>query len=651
MARKKKEQQEPVIEEVVLNKPKHVQDTALADGCRDVKDLIAPSSILLSDEGDVMKVDEQYVQTFVMNGIRPNTYIGWLNELYDYNGDMDTAVFIEPVDERVAIDELTKKISQYETDQLLEAEKGSIRNTTRNSAILKELYAQRAKLEQSQENMFLVEILVNLFNKDKRELGKDAQKLISRMAGQKNRIMPLYLRQDEGFRSVLPLGVNYIDDFYRNFGTGAVSDCFPFYNAEFSQEYGYMFGLNSETGTPIFIDPFDRTTFNNANISIFGGSGAGKTYAVSLLLMHFLAQGVHGVVIDADGEFGKVTSAVQGDYLTIAPNEYALNPFDIDEEEDVTEDGEPTGRVYVDIKEKVSSLMNMVAIMVGGEMSGDVRAKISDTLLNLYQRFGINSNPESLYEESSGEFDAKTGQFVTGSRKKIMPQFSDFWNMLNELAQKEQDIDLMRVVEALSIFVKGGLYDMFDCQTSEGVDIENSHLVVFNVSKLEESILRPIAMYIVFSWCWDKFIKKNPKWQKVVILEEAWMLIKEALAGSQYTAEFVEKAARRIRKRNGSLIVSSQNVREFDRSSHGQSVLDNTTIKILLRQEPADIATTQKVFQLSEGEKKTLLTAKKGDCLIKTNEISTKGHVFAFPFEDQLISKKYLKNNQPVQNL
>lgn len=642
----KNKRQELEIREVVINKPKHVQDTVLADGSRSIKDLLAPSSITINEDGETMKVDEQYVETLVLSGIRPNTDIGWLNDLYNYPGDMDTAVYVEPVDERIAIDELTKKISQYETQMAIDREKGSIKNTTRNQAILNDLYAQRARLEQSHENMFLVEILCNMFNKDRRELGKAVQKLVSRMAGQKNRLMPLYLRQDEGFRSVLPLGVNYIDDYYRNFGTGAVGDCFPFYNAEFSQETGYMFALNSETGTPIYIDPYDRSTFNNANISVFGGSGAGKTYCVSLILMHLIAQGVYGVVIDADGEFGKCTSAMNGDYLTIAPGEYSLNPFDIEAEEETTEDGEPTGRVWVDVKEKVADLMNMVSIMVQAEMRGDVRSKISETLLDLYENFGITENPASLYEEVSGSFDAATGNFQTGTRKKRMPQFSDFWALLQKRAMDEKDALLMQVVEALSIFVSGGLYDMFDCQTSEGVNIEYSHLVVFNVSKLEESILRPIGMYIVFSWVWDKFIKKNPRRQKVVVLEEAWMLLKETLAGSQYTSEFVEKAARRIRKRNGSLIVSSQNVREFERSSHGQAVLDNTTIKILLKQESADIATTQKVFQLSEGEKKTLLQAKRGDCLIKMNEISTKGHVFAFPFEDALISKKYLKNDK-----
>lgn len=641
---KKKKEQEIEVREIVFNDNDAQEDARiLADGCRDEKDFLVPSGIQKTSEQELL-VEDNYTRGFVLSGIRPTTEIGWLDALFNYNGDMDSCVYIEPVDERKAIDELTKKISQYEASQLVEAERGSIKNTTRNANILKELYQQRALLEQNRENMFKVEVLAQMYQYSLKVLNKESQKLISRMAGKKNKLMPLFLRQEEAYRSTRPFGINHITDYYRNFGTGAASDCFPFYNAEYSQDHGIMFAINRETGTPIFIDPFDRTIFNNANIAIFGGSGSGKTYNVSLLIMHFIQQSCYGVVIDADGEFGKVTNATGGEYLTIAPGEYALNPFDVDIEDEVTEDGEPTGRRFINIKEKVSSLLNMIAIMSGEPISGDSRSKISESLLELYELFGFTEDPNSLYQESTGEFDEKSGQFITGMSKKQMPIFSDLHKLITEKAAREQDTELMRIANSLSIFCRGGLYDMFDGQTTQGVDIENAPLVVFNVSQLEESVLRPIGMYIVFSWLWDKFIKKHPERKKVVVLEEAWMLIKESLAGSEYTAEFVEKAARRIRKRNGSLIVSSQNVREFEKSAQGQAVLDNTTIKILMRQEPADINTTQRVFQLSEGEKTSLLSAKRGDCLIKMNETSTKGIVFAFDFEDKLISKKYLQN-------
>lgn len=643
MAKKKKQVEvKPEVREIVFNDDSSKESYIFSDGCRDIKDFLAPAGIQMTSEQDLL-VEDCYTRGFVMTGMRPMTQIGWLDDLYNYNGDMDTCVYIEPVDERRAIDELTKKIAQYEANQLVEAQKGSIKNTTKNANILKELYRQRSLLEANMENMFKVEILAQMYQKDLKELNKESQKLITRMAGKKNKLMPLFLRQEEAYRSTRPFGINHITDWYRNFGTGAAGDCFPFYNVEYSQDHGYMFALNRETGTPIFIDPFDRTIFNNANISIFGGSGAGKTYTDSLVVLHMVQQGCYGVLIDADGELGKVVNAVGGEYLTVAPGEYALNPFDVDVEDEVTEDGEPTGRRFINIKDKASSLLNMIAIMSGEKLDSDVRAMIADCLLALYAQFGITEDPESIFIESSGNFDAVSGEFTTGRVRKIMPVFSDFHAMLVTKAQDEQSIALMSVADALKIFCKGGLYDMFDGQTTAGVDIENAPLVAFNVSKLEENVLRPIAMYVVFSWVWDKFIKRHPERKKFVLLEEAWMMIKESLAGSEYTAEFTEKAARRIRKRNGCLIVSSQNVREFEKSSHGQAVLDNTTIKILMKQEPADINTTQRIFQLSEGEKNSLIQAKRGECLIKMNEISTKGVVYAFDFEDKLISKKYLQ--------
>ena len=240
MGRKKKQQmQTSAVREIVLNEDESQESYIFADGCRDIKDFLAPAGIKLTSEQDLM-IEDNYTRTFVLSGIRPTTMIGWLDDLYNYDGDMDTCVYIEPVDERRAIDELTKKIAQYEASQLVEAQKGSIKNTTKNANILKELYRQRQLLEANLENMFKVEVLAQMFQKDLKTLNKESQKLITRMAGKKNKLMPLFLRQEEGFRSTRPFGINHITDYYRNFGTGAAGDCFPFYNAEYSQEHGYM---------------------------------------------------------------------------------------------------------------------------------------------------------------------------------------------------------------------------------------------------------------------------------------------------------------------------------------------------------------------------------------------------------------------------
>ena len=66
-------------------------------------------------------------------------------------------------------------------------------------------------------------------------------------------------------------------------------------------------------------------------------------------------------------------------------------------------------------------------------------------------------------------------------------------------------------------------------------------------------------------------------------------MLNQSMAGHEYTAAFLEKCARRIRKRNAGLLVASQNFIEFANCSEGQSVLSNTAVRIFMKQSETDI--------------------------------------------------------------
>ena len=160
------------------------------------------------------------------------------------------------------------------------------------------------------------------------------------------------------------------------------------------------------------------------------------------------------------------------------------------------------------------------------------------------------------------------------------------------------------------------------------------------VSRLEENILRPIGMYVALSWTWEKFVKKNPQIKKRIVCDEAWMLVSKNMAGSEYTAQFLENAARRIRKRNGGLLVASQNFTEFARSVQGEAVLKQAVTNIFLGQDSTDVDALQETFKLSDGEKNFLMVAKRGEMLIKLHNESATVQVIPFEFEKALIEKK-----------
>lgn len=642
MRKKKKQEMEDELY-IDLNQENSSDDLIDVDkGSYNIKDFIAPPSMDRSDV-DHLVVGKQYVRNFVMQGFPNQVYVGWLNALYNSDMEIDTMIHIEPADDRAALDALTAKITQFEAQLATENERGNIRNVTRLSDAIAGLYEERRKLERNIEKLYQVEILANLYADSQEELDKDTQKLDNQLRGRKIYLMPNYLRQDEGYKSTLPIGKSFITDKYRNFNSGALTSCFPFYNSEITHENGVFIGVNSATWTPVLIDFYDRKILNNSNITVLGQAGTGKTFFVSLLTLRSTLRGIRTVIIDPEGEYTKLTEAVGGSNIYLAPDsKECINPFDIEEEDIVDEDGFPTGQKEVIINDKVSDILNLLEVMAGG-LTQNQRSTCATLLQQLYYDKNISRDPKSLYI-TEPFYDKKNNVFYHEGMKKQMPTFSDFHKKVEEFSIKNRDVEMGNLAKTLMMFKKGGIYDMFDCYTSEDLtNLKNSPIVTFNVSKLEENILRPLGMYVALSWTWEKFVKKNPQNKKRVVCDEAWMLVSPNMAGSAYTAQFLENAARRIRKRNGGLLVASQNFSEFARSAQGEAVLKQAITNIFLGQDPTDLDALQETFKLSDGEKQFLMTAKRGEMLIKMHNESTTVNVIPFEFEKSLIEKKEFK--------
>ena len=641
MRRKKKQQIEDEMY-IDINKDSNEDIIDIDKGSYNLKDFIAPSSFDRT-EVDHLVVGKQHVRNFVMQGFPNQVYVGWLNALYNSEMEIDTMIHIEPSDDRAALDALTAKITQFEAQLATESERGNIRNITRLNDAIQGLYEERRKLERNIEKLYQIEILANLYADSEEELDKDTQKLDNKLRGRKIYLMPTYLRQDDGYKSTLPIGKSYITDKYRNFNSGALTSCFPFYNSEITHENGVFIGINTTTWTPVLIDFYDRKILNNSNITVLGQAGTGKTFFVSLLTLRSTLRGIRTVIIDPEGEYKKLTDAVGGSHIYLAPDsKECINPFDLEEEDIVDEDGFPTGQKEVVINDKVSDILNLLEVMGGGLTQGQ-RSTCATLLQQLYYDKNISRDPQSLYV-SEPYFDHKTKVFYHEGMKKQMPTFSDFHRKVEEYSIKNNDREMNELAKTLLMFKKGGIYDMFDCYTSENLtNLKNSPIVTFDVSKLEENILRPIGMYVALSWTWEKFVKKNPQNKKRVVCDEAWMLVSPNMAGSEYTAQFLENAARRIRKRNGGLLVASQNFTEFARSPQGEAVLKQAITNIFLGQDPTDLDGLQETFKLSDGEKNFLMAAKRGEMLIKMHNESTTVSVIPFEFEKSLIEKKKFK--------
>ena len=125
------------------------------------------------------------------------------------------------------------------------------------------------------------------------------------------------------------------------------------------------------------------------------------------------------------------------------------------------------------------------------------------------------------------------------------------------------------------------------------------------------------------SCIWEKFVKKNSEdkrkaRQKRVIVDEAWMLLPFTEA-----VDFLNKMARRARKRNVSLAIISQRFQDFYEKPEAQAVLTSSDTKMFLAQDKSEIEYLREVFKLSEGEASFLTTCTKGEGLLKVGSDTT----------------------------
>ena len=618
--------------------------TMMDKGIPTLKDLMAPPSFN-RDAFDHLGIGNRYMRSFLLAGFPKHIAIGWADKVYNYNGDLDMTIHINPMDEREAMDELTDAITRDEAQLDIETEKGQTRNMTRLGNRISELVREREKIEQNYISMFQVQMICNLYAKSVEQLDKETQILDNDLRGKKIKLMPLHLRQDQGYKSGMPFGKTWLPKNFRNFSSEGLTACFPFYNAEVSHPSGTLIGVNLQTKTPIYVDFFDRRILENGNTTILGRAGSGKTFLVSLLTMRSALQGVRTVIIDPEGEYGTITEAMGGTIIKIAPGSATIpNPFDLEDEEVLDEDGQPTGQRIVNIKEKVADLLNLIGVMTG-ELTQEQRSLVSFALTSIYEDFGFSEDYTSLYDDDV--VLNERGEFVHHGRKRPMPIFSDFHKKLVEISKTEGNETLIPVANALRMFTKDGVYGLFDQQTSEDMaNYQGAPVICFDIKQLEENVLRPIGMYIALSWAWEKFAKKNPKLKKRIVCDEAWMLVNPNMAGYQYTALFLETCSRRSRKRNCSLLVASQNFKEFCSCPQGEAVLSNAVVNIFLKQSSTDLDAVQDKFKLSNGERSYLMSPPRGHFLLKMNSEATIGYAFATDYEKYLIEKRTIANNR-----
>jgi hypothetical protein len=124
--------------------------------------------------------------------------------------------------------------------------------------------------------------------------------------------------------------------------------------------------------------------------------------------------------------------------------------------------------------------------------------------------------------------------------------------------------------------------------------------------------LRPVGVFLITSYVWTQMRRSRENINKwLLYIDEAWSLMEFKQGGN-----FLASIARRARKYGLGLVTVTQNVEDFLNDPNGRAILSNSSITILMKQAPETIDSVVAAFHLSDGERKYLLSAGKGQALL-----------------------------------
>jgi len=590
----------------------------LVKGVPDLLDLFAPDYFDRSHT-TYFKMGKHFIKTLFLTALPREVRIGWLSPFLNHEGDIDVSVHINPYDEREAIDELTRVITKLEAASAFQ--RGNISMVAELRQAIDDAWGIRDLITNNLSRLFKVSIQANLYSTSLEDLEKEGAILEGRLGGRRIHARFAEGRMDEGFLSVSPLGLNLLDDTYRNLDSFALSTIFPFVTADLTHEGGYPLAINVYTGAPVFYNPYD-SSLRNHNMAIYAGSGAGKSTAVKTKIGRAALLGERAVVIDPEGEYRGLAQGLGGIHFLIGPDSsHKLNPFEIAPEYD-----EKRGQWVIRLIDKYLDLIDLIGTMAGG-LTPEESSLVEETVREEYEALGITTDPESLYQRPS-VYDVDRGVLSHAKVEKMPPRLSTFYQRLGTKGERAE-----RLVSILTRYLEGGTLGFFDCYSNiKPQDLEQAPVVVFDVSQLEEGLARPLGMHVVLSWIWEKFVKKNPRIKKRVVVDEAWMFVNYAP-----TMNFLEKMVRRARKRSCGLDVISQDFVKFANHPQAQAIHTNTDTFLFMKQKETDIDALCSTFHLSEGEGQFLMSCGVGEGILRVGTSSVAIRVVNIPLEKRWV--------------
>jgi hypothetical protein len=531
--------------------------------------VLAGSALKVTDE--YLWLDGKYIGTQYMFAPPHETWMGWLVDLLTLSVEYTLSLFIHQCDQDKVRRDLKFKyrLGHVASTQLATPDIEGIESTRSAATAIQEFL-------RSANKAFDTSMYIRSYADTPEHLAQnmdEVRRIFKNRGAQMDRGQMLQL---DLWQSTLSVGVDRLAVVHRVMSP-IVGTMWPFFTASCGTPDGVPFGFALVSREPVLLNPFFRGQGKDANnMFVVGTTGAGKSFAVSMLILRLLPLGTRFVLIDKTvdkfGAYRFITELLGPElcaYIDLGPSSgYILNPFDLGPED---KEGEPSA-------DKISSLLSLLDLMLAPEGREELNVEEKSLLDGLIRV-----------------------AYMDAHFRGVVPTMSDLARVTAQAAADEVDPlqrdRLQQFARGLSLFTRSGAFGgLVDGHTN--VDIEKL-FIVFDTREVNEPRLERIAVYILAEFIRRRAADSKARGQRfAAIIDEAATLMRFK-AG----ARLLDDLSRRARHYGMMLVTITQQLKDFFRQAEqADSVVKNSHMKIMLRQDPSDLRMLKDTLRLTDAE-------------------------------------------------
>ena len=595
-----------------------------------IRHFIAPRGLDLSHYNYIVLDGRYYCFLYIKGNGYPSTVRGgWMSSLINAGEGIDIDVHLSRENRSKTIDKVAQRIRLNRTKL-----KGMQDTSTDYEELTNSIqagYYIKNGIANHNEDLFYMSVFVTISAKTYDELLWRKQQMTDMLKSMDMYLSDCRFQQEDALRSVMPflqISPKLQKKTQRNVLTSGAASTYMFTSFEMSDDSGVLLGVNRHNNSLCIVDLFNTKINKNANLTMCGTSGAGKTFTLQLLALRMRMRGIQCYIIAPikGHEFKRACSKIGGEFIKIAPGSpHCINVMEI--RHTISPEMELIDEVdYNDmdsmLARKIQQLMIFFSLLIP-DMTNEEEQMLDEALIKTYNEFGITHDNNSLYADAT----------CFPPKLKKMPILGDLHKHLLENPMTT------RIAAIVSRFVTGSAQS-FNRQTN--VDLTNKYIVL-DLSELKGKLL-PVGMMIALDYVWDN-IKADRTKKKAIMIDEIWQLI--GASSNKLAAEFCLEIFKVIRGYGGAAIAATQDLSDFfslDDGKYGRAIINNSKNKIILNLEQDEAQYVKDVLKLTRTEVRSITQFERGEALIHSNNNKVPVVIKASAEEKEMITLQSFPN-------